>query len=149
MVKIDVATEAEYVPMVELFERNDLEFSSDEPVPTDLVECWKAENEKGELIGGCALAVRQDEYIIDGIAVEPEYRLDKTASLLLTEALNEVKKRNGSNVYLVARAPGFFRKHGFVTIQPEEAPDFFECRTCPQFNVKCFPEVMLLDMKGK
>lgn len=146
MIKILIAEEQEYEPMMELFRRNDLEISDEEPVPTDLIRCWKAENEEGIVVGGCSLAVRQDEYIIDGIAVEPEYRLDKTASRLLTEAIEETKKRGGKRIYLVARAPGFFRKHGFVPIKPEDAPDFFECRTCEQFNVKCFPEVMLLTL---
>lgn len=146
MVTIAIATENEYEPMMELFKRNDLEISDEEPVPTDLIRCWKAENQEGDLVGGCSLAVREDEYIIDGIAVEAPYRMDKIASRLLTEALTEARRRGGKKVYLVARAPGFFRKHGFVTISPEQAPNFFECKTCPQFNVTCFPEVMLLEL---
>lgn len=146
MVTISIAKEQEYEPMMELFLRNDLEISEEEPVPTDLIRCWKAETEQGQMIGGCALAVREGDYIIDGIAVEPEYRKERIASKLLSEALNEVRSRKGTKVYLVARAPGFFRKHGFESIKPEQAPDFFECRTCPQFQVNCFPEVMVAEL---
>ena len=36
---------------------------------------------------------------------------------------------------------------GFVTVPREEAPNFFECLTCPQYGVDCHPEVMRLDLK--
>ena len=48
-------------------------------------------------------------------------------------------------MYLVARAPEFFRKNGFVTIPREEAPNFFECLTCPQYGKTCHPEVMKIE----
>ena len=96
------------------------------------------------LIGGCVLALREGAFIIDGIAVEPEYRAHKLGKKLLELAVNEAKARGGREIFLVARAPEFFRKQGFVTVPRAGAPTFFECFGCPQYNESCFPEVMRL-----
>lgn len=92
------------------------------------------------------LAERQGEFIVDGIAVDPEYRKEKLGKALLDLGIAETRKRGGKRIFLVARAPGFFRKSGFVTVPREEAPNFFECLTCPQYGVDCHPEVMRLDL---
>ncbi|MDR2088655.1 MAG: GNAT family N-acetyltransferase [Clostridiales Family XIII bacterium] len=164
----------DYDALVALFIRNELEFSVDDEIPTDIIKCWKAvaaradaggergarnegedkarpggggaASDKGEgrLVGGCVLALREGAFIIDGIAAEPEYRAQKLGSKLLGLALGEAKARGGREMFLVARAPGFFRKHGFVTVPRDGAPTFFECFGCPQYNVSCFPEVMRL-----
>lgn len=132
----------DYERLVEMFIRNGLEFSIEEPLPTDIVQCWKAEDEDGKLIGGCVLALRGGEYIIDGIAAEPEYRQKKLGAELLVLALEEARKRGTSKVFLVAKAPGFFRKYGFRRIEPEQAPGLFDCPSCPQFGQGCYPEIM-------
>lgn len=146
MVNYKISVTDEYDRLVEMFIRHDLEFSFDEPLPTDLVQCWKAEDEKGRLISGCVLAMRGGEYIIDGISTEPEYRKEKIGGKLLRLALDEVKKRGGKEVYLVAKAPGFFRKHGFEEIEATDVPELFDCCSCPQFQKTCFPEVMKLKL---
>ena len=131
----------------ELFIKNELEFSEEDPVPTDLVKSWRIIDESQtpeKLIGGLMLAKRQGDFIIDGIAIEPEYRKHKLGKKLLDEAIKEVKALSGDSIYLVARAPGFFRTQGFETVQKEDAPFFYECLTCPQFGVSCHPEVMRL-----
>ena len=130
-----------YDALVDFFIRNDLEFSKEEPVSTDIIIGYEAYIGEA-LIGGCILARRQDEYIIDGIAVEPEYRNTDIGSRLLDRALAKAKADGGDTLFLVARAPGFFRKHNFSTIAREDGPLFFECYTCPQFEKTCFPEVM-------
>lgn len=144
MVDYEISVTDEYERLVEMFIRHGLEFSFDEPLPTDLVKCWKAEDPQGKLIGGCVLAMRGGEYIIDGIATEPEYRKQKIGGELLQLALKEARGRGGKRVYLVARAPGFFRKHGFQRIEASEVPELFDCYSCPQFQKTCHPEVMKL-----
>lgn len=135
----------DYESLVPFFIENDLEFSEDEPVPTDIVKCWDI-REDGRLIGGFVLAKRQGEFIVDGIAVDPRYRAAKLGRALLDKGIEETKRLGGRRIFLVARAPGFFRKHGFVTVEREEAPNFFECLTCPQYGADCHPEVMRLDI---
>jgi N-acetylglutamate synthase-like GNAT family acetyltransferase len=138
---IMISETTEYDELVDLFIRSDLEFSKEEPVSTDIIMGYKAvDGEK--LIGGCVLAKREGEFIIDGIAVEQDYGKTGVGSMLLEKALEFARGLGGHDVFLVARAPEFFRKHNFQTIEREKGPLFFECYTCPQFNKTCFPEVM-------
>lgn len=148
MVNFKISVTEDYERLVPFLIENDLEFSEDEPVPTDLVKCWQIE--KGEqLIGAFVLARRQGEFIVDGIAVAPEYRKFKLGKTLLERGIKEVLKQGGDRIFLVARAPEFFRKQGFVTVPREEAPDFFECLTCPQYGISCHPEVMRMDLQRR
>lgn len=130
------------------FMMNELEYSDEHPVATDRLKCWEALDVKGDLAGAVALALRQGEYIIDGIAVDESYRGTDIGRTLLRLALGEVKERGGGEVFLVARAPGFFRKEGFETISKDEAPNFFECLTCPQFGETCHPEIMKTEVRN-
>ncbi|MDO4485155.1 MAG: GNAT family N-acetyltransferase [Bacillota bacterium] len=156
MMNFKISVTDDYEKLVPFFIANDLEFTEDEPVPTDLVKCWqivKGEMDdsadasgKEELIGAFVLAKRQGEFIVDGIAIAPEYRKFKLGKALLNRGIEETLKLGGRRIYLVARAPEFFRKQGFVTVDRKDAPEFFECLTCPQYGKECHPEVMLLEM---
>lgn len=145
-----IAETNEYKRLAVLFQVNGLEIDPDDPVPPELIKCWKlVDDEKpapdGEpdfLAGGCVLCLREGEHIIDGIAVDPHYRDTDWGSKLLALALAEAAARGGPQMYLVARAPGFFKKHGFETVKRDDAPEFFECFTCEQYQKSCFPEVM-------
>ena len=106
-----IATTDDYERLVPFFVANDLEFPDEEDyeVPTDLVQCWKvtegAQPEPDEdsveyktdhhrLIGGFVLAERQGEFIVDGIAVDPEYRKEKLGKALLD--LGSQKRENAA-----------------------------------------------------
>lgn len=65
---------------------------------------------------------------------------------LLSLAIKQVKELEGEKIYLVARAPGFFKTQGFKIVSEKEAPLFYECAGCPQFKVDCFPEIMSLEV---
>lgn len=144
---MSIAEEDEYQRLMVFFAENHLEVDAEEAVPTDVIRTWKITPEGSDkLVGAVALSQRQGEYIIDGIAVDEEYRKTNIGKTLLDEAISVVKDRGGKRIYLVARAPGFFRKSGFATIPRDEAPMFFECLTCPQYGVDCHPEVMLMEV---
>lgn len=157
MVNFRISSTENYEKLVPFFIDNDLEFSEDEPAPTDLVKCWQIvegsggfddnnEADDGKLIGAFVLSKREGEFVVDGIAIAPEYRKLKLGRLLLDKGIEETLKQGGRRIFLVARAPGFFAKHGFKTVSREEAPGFVECLTCPQYGKTCHPEVMRLDM---
>ncbi|MDR0424259.1 MAG: GNAT family N-acetyltransferase [Clostridiales Family XIII bacterium] len=158
----------DYDALVGFFIENGLEFSVNDEVPQDLIKCWDAhmdgasldgapgpagpvapqgEAAGGLLVGGCVLALREGEYIIDGIAVDARLRHMGLGESLLGAALQEIRDLGGKRLFLVARAPDFFRKQGFATVGRDAAPNFFECFSCPQYNLSCFPEVMRLDIK--
>ena len=147
MMKFTMRSTDEYERLVRFFVENQLEFDGDEEVDTDIVKCWKITQGDDYLVAGCVLAKREEEYIIDGIAVDKVLRKTGMGRILVNKVISEVKKLGGKRIYLVARAPGFFRKLGFETIDPSEAPNFFECKQCPQYGVSCHPEVMKLEIE--
>ena len=91
MLNFKISETEDYEKLVPFFIENELEFSEDEPVPTDLVKCWQIvrKDEAGEeqLIGAFVLAKREDEFIVDGIAIAPEYRKYKLGKTLLEKPL--------------------------------------------------------------
>jgi N-acetylglutamate synthase-like GNAT family acetyltransferase len=141
-----VSVTEDYEGLVPFFIENGLEFSEEDEVPTDIVKCWKAEDADGGLAGGCVLARREGEFICDGIAVAPPFRTGGLGKRLLDALIAEVRDRGGERLYLVARAPGFFARIGFIPVERAAAPNFFECFTCPQYGKTCFPEVMKLEL---
>lgn len=132
----------EYERLVKFFVENQLEFDGDEEVDTDIVKCYKVTTGEDQLIGAVVLAKREGKYIIDGIAVDPGSRKHKIGEIMLKKILEQVKEMGGTELYLVARAPEFFRKNGFTEVSADSAPNFFECKQCPQYMVSCHPEIM-------
>lgn len=126
----------------DFFEENLLEISEDEPVETSVIKAWRADDKNGNLVGGVCLAFREKEFIIDGIAVDTDLRGIGLGEKLLSLATDEVEKRSGNKIFLVAKAPEFFKTQGYVEVEPEAAPMFYECAGCDQYNVTCFPKVM-------
>ena len=141
----------DYEKLVPFFIENELEFTEEdaEEVPTDVVKCWQITDADGRLVGGFVLALREGEYICDGIAIDNSLRGTGLGSQLLKLGLEETVKRGGERIFLVARAPEFFRRNGFVTVPRQEAPNFFECLTCPQYGISCHPEVMRFDIEDE
>ena len=146
MIKISEMPESGIAILDQFFLENELEVSEDEPVETGLIKAWKMEDENDRLVGGICLSFREGEYIIDGIAVDESLRGQKMGEKLLSLAVEETRKRGGKTIYLVARAPGFFKKNGFKTIDDSEAPLFYECSGCDQYKANCFPEIMALEV---
>ena len=141
----------DYEKLVPFFIENELEFTEEdaEEVPTDVVKCWQITDADGRLVGGFVLALREGEYICDGIAIDNSLRGTGLGSQLLKLGLEETVKRGGERMFLVARAPEFFRRNGFVTVPRQEAPNFFECLTCPQYGISCHPEVLRFDIEDE
>ena len=145
--EFEIQVTDQYERLVKFFVENQLEFDGDEEVDTDILKCWKVTDTAADtLIGGCVMDLREERYIIDGIAVERDFRKFGIGKLMMDEAVREVKRRGGDALYLVARAPGFFRKLGFDAVAPENAPLFFECAQCPQYQKTCHPEIMKLEI---
>ena len=130
-----------------LFIKNGLEVGN-EPVPTDIIKCWHAKynNEEKHLIGGATLGLRGGVYIVDGIAVEPEYRNRDIGTDMLDKLIAYAKKIGVKELWLVAIAPQFFRKYGFTTINRKSSPNIFGCFNCKKYGKECKPEVMRMDI---
>ncbi|MGI6212758.1 MAG: GNAT family N-acetyltransferase [Anaerovoracaceae bacterium] len=141
----------DYETLVRFFIENELEYDEEDEdeVDEDITDLFRVTDRSGKLVGACCLALREGEYIIDGIAVDPRLRGKKIGERMLHTLCDVTRAHGGNAIYLVARAPGFFRKNGFVNVSAEEAPTFYECASCPQNGVTCHPEIMKLEVDNK
>ena len=147
MIRFTMKSTDEYERLVKFFVENELEFDGDEEVDTDIVKCWKVTHKDDVLIGACVLAKRQGKYIIDGIAVTKLFRKFGIGKIMVDRVVKEIKSLGGHELYLVARAPGFFASQGFKEVEPQDAPLFFECAQCPQYEKNCHPKIMKLEIE--
>jgi N-acetylglutamate synthase-like GNAT family acetyltransferase len=144
---LEIKKTDDYERLVPFFIENELEFSEEDEVPTDIISCYISEfPETSDIAGAAVLALREGEFICDGIATSEDARGTGLGKALLETLVHDVRERGGNSLFLVARAPDFFAKYGFVPVPRDSAPNFFECFTCPQYNKTCFPEVMRRDI---
>lgn len=140
----------EYDRLVRFFIENGLEYDEEdekkaveEGIDTDIVCSYKLTDQNDRLLGAFCLAKRQGAFIIDGIAVDPEFRGNALGQILLHKAVSMTRSMGGKAIWLVARAPGFFKNNGFVQGAAGEGPVFYECENCGQRGDTCFPEVLV------
>ena len=142
------ATEDEYPELVQFFMDNGLEYGDEDKydTDTDTIATYKVVY-GDELAGAVCLGKRDGEFIIDGIAVKEEYRKNKLGKMLLDKAISTAKDEGADSIYLNARAPGFYKRYGFKTVEADKAPFFYECLDCEQYGKTCHPEIMKYDIK--
>ena len=95
-----------------------------------------------EMIGAATYTKMNEDYIIEAIAITENETKKGYGKQLLTKVLNEIKLLNGTDIYLVAKEPIFFKKNGFIEIDESKAPSFSCCFMCPDYKITCFPIVM-------
>lgn len=133
----------DYDKLYAFFEENGLE-THDGISPTKPLKAWQIE-EDGKIIGGTVLGKCEDDFILDGIAVDKDKRRSKIGQKLIDTLMEEAKKRGAKRLLLVAKVPGFFRANGFVEGDFEDVPVFFGCLDCVQKDKTCFPLLMKKD----
>lgn len=136
--------------LIGLFERNDIEVAEDEFSDgfTHLIKAFAVfdEEAEGKAVGAVALVTRLDRTVINGIAVDKEYRREGLARVLLKMAMDEAKRIGAKTIWIVARAPLFFAAQGFEYITEDQVPKgLFDCLVCSQYNKICFPKLMKYD----
>lgn len=135
----------DYQGLSELFYRNGLEITPGDMPPDGLIQCWEViKEETAERVAGIVLEKRCGEFVVGDISVEKPERKQGLGILMMEKVIAEVMSMGGDKIMLVAKAPEFFRKMGFTSIDRQTAPDISKCMTCKQFDVDCFPEVMVL-----
>lgn len=83
-------------------------------------------------IGTCRYYKKDDSYYFGRLAILKEYRNKNYGSLLLKEAINNLKKENAHKVILNSQlsAKDFYIKHGFL----QEGEVFYE-EGCPHIKM--------------
>ena len=136
-----------YEELIPLFSASGLEIHVEaDNKPKGMITCWKAER-NGQLTGGVSIEKKDGHFVIGDIAVEEALRGENIGSLLLATAMEKIYDLEGEEIYLVAKAPKFFEKYGFTYLKGEDVPDIFNCKSCDQRGVKCYPEFMKFEFE--
>lgn len=143
---IQIKETGNYEELIPLFRASGLEIHvDDEQKPPAMLTCWRADIQgevDGDIAGGVSIEEREGHYVIGDIAVREDVRGEDIGSVLLARAMEKIYELGGDEIYLVAKAPKFFEKFGFLYLEAEEAPEVFSCKTCEQLGTRCNPEFM-------
>ena len=102
--------------------------------------------ENNATIAAATLSLRQGHYILDYIATTPDSRCLGLGSKLLETIVKKVKSLGAKSLYITARNPQFFKKHGFTKGQPKNLDMNEGCIGCPQYNTTCVSVPMVLNL---
>lgn len=133
--------------LVDFYISRGIEFNEDKQYFHPPIFSYVAEIDN-EFAGAITICKEDNDFILDEVAVTEEKEKQGICTALVNTAINRIKQEYGdSNFYLVAKNPDVFKNIGFSIIQREDAPAFSECFSCPDFQKKCFPEIMVKTLK--
>ena len=95
--------------------------------------------EKEKVIGAVSISIYKGKSFIEALAVDKNYRNKKLGELLVKKAIEELEKP----IYTISKANEFYLKNGFV-YSNEDLIDK-ECKNCREYNVTCFPKVVVYE----
>jgi amino-acid N-acetyltransferase len=122
-----------------LFIREGLEVGN-EPVSSRFIRILAYKKE--DYLAGASLGRRGEYLIVDSIAVDASLHGQGIGKRLMKELLHDLPY--DEDLYLMAKAPGFFKKLGFEDLAIEQCPPVFGCLDCEKQGVTCFPQAMVL-----
>lgn len=133
--------------LVDFYISRGIEFNEDKKYFHPPVFSYIAEIDNN-FAGAITICKENNDFILDEIAVIKEKENQGICTALVNTAINRIKQEyEDSKFYLVAKNPEVFKSMGFNVIQRDEAPSFSECFSCPDFQKKCFPEIMVKTLK--
>ena len=103
-------------------------------------------NIDGTVVAAATLSHRKGNFILDYIAVAPQHRKMGFGSEILETIIKKSENLGAKNVYITARRPEFFRKHGFIDGSPKNLDMNEGCIGCPQYNTTCVSVPMVLKL---
>ncbi len=102
--------------------------------------CYKGR----ELVGCAVLKGREGLFSVDWLAVHEAYRGMGIGSMLVKHVEGEARGRGAETLWVLARAPAFFRGIGYGEGgTPNQGPSMTNCAQCPQYvSGGCRPEIL-------
>ena len=92
-------------------------------------------NEK--IIGAFSISIYKNKSFIEALAVDKEYRNNGYGRLLIGKAIEKLEKP----IYTISKVDEFYLKNGFIYDDLDLIGK--ECKTCDNYNITCFPKVMV------
>ena len=122
--------------LINFYAENGLEFSETKGYyGTNIKSFALLKNNK--IIGACSISIYNGKSFIEAIAIDKKYRNKGYGKTLIEKALMELQKP----IYTISKMDNFFLKNGFTY----DTVDLIgkECKTCDEYNITCFPKVMM------
>lgn len=133
--------------LVDFYISRGIEFNEDKKYFHPPVFSYIAEIDNN-FVGAITICKENNDFILDEVAVIKEKENQGICTALVNTAIDRIKQEyEDSKFYLVAKNPDVFKSMGFNVIQRGEAPSFSECFSCPDFQKKCFPKIMVKTLK--
>ena len=97
------------------------------------------------LVGCVGLKNLKGVYTVECLAVAEGLRGKGLGRRLLEAVEAEARRRGASEIWALARAPGFFERMGFVRAEPPGSgvPSMRGCLVCPQYLKNCRPAIFV------
>lgn len=122
--------------LIKFYIENGLEFDENRGYFGNNVKSFALlENEK--IIGAFSTSIYKDKNFLEALAVDREHRNKGYGKLLLEKAIEKLEKP----IYTISKVDEFYLKNGFVYDNADLIDK--ECKTCDEYNVTCFPMVVV------
>ncbi len=139
----------EHNELVDFYISRGIEFDDNKQYPHLPIFSYIAKIDD-KFVGAITICKENNDFILDEVAVIKERERQGICTALVNTVIDRIEKEYGdSKIYLVAKNPDVFKNLGFDIIQREEAPNFSECFSCPDFQKKCFPKIMVKTLERK
>lgn len=122
--------------LIKFYIENGLEFDEDRGYFGNNIKSF-ALIEENKMVGAVSISKYKDKSFIEALAVDSNYRDKGIGKKLLKKAKMELAKP----IYTISKVDEFYSKNGFVYDNADLIDK--ECKTCENYNVNCFPRVMI------
>lgn len=91
----------------------------------------------GDIVGAISFSIYKNRNFIEALAVNKKYRNRGYGKKFIKKAIEIIN----DDIYIISKADKFYLKNGFIYSGEDLLGD--ECKTCEEYNVTCFPKVMM------
>ena len=124
------------ISLINFYRLNGLEFDENKGYfGINVTSFALLENEK--IIGAFSISIYKNKSFIEALAVDKEYRNNGYGRLLIGKSIEKLEKP----IYTISKVDEFYLKNGFIYDDLDLIGK--ECKTCDNYNITCFPKVMV------
>ncbi len=122
--------------LIEFYIKNGLEFDNTKGYFGNDVKSFAIVKDN-KVVGAVSISKYKNKNFIEALAVDNKYRNKGIGKRLLYKAIEELS----TPVYTISKLDEFYLKNGFVYDNTDLIDK--ECKTCEEYNITCFPKVVV------
>lgn len=135
-------TEYDNNKLIDFYVKNELEFDEEKGYFRENVKSLVI-LENNKIIGAVSISVYKGKSFIEALAVDKKYRGKGYGKLLIKKAIDMLD----GDIYVISKVHDFYLKNGFKYSDADLLGK--GCKTCQEYNVTCFPKVMIYERYTK